>query len=117
MKRIKIVCLALAICFGAFSSFKSRQPAESSAGPRPGLLFKWYQYNNMGDPYDPESYTLLSETPVCHSDGNLCAVYALTELLNDDHPSALSLLDLGLSSCTFTQPYTGLLGKVRLTHE
>jgi hypothetical protein len=115
MKRIKFVCLTLAICFAAFSSFKSRQPAETTTST--GLLFRWYQYNGMGDPYEPESYTLLSAAPECHSDGNLCAVYSLTELLNNDHPSALGLLDLGLSSCTFTQPYTGLLGKVRLTHE
>jgi hypothetical protein len=113
MKRFKIACLTLAICFAAFSSFKGRQPAEASPT---GLLFKWYEYNGWGDPFEPESYTLLSSAPECHSDGNLCAVYALTELFNDDHPSALSLLDLGLSSCTFTQPYTGLLGKVRLTH-
>jgi hypothetical protein len=115
MKRIKIASVTLAICFAAFSSFRSQQPSEITAGT--GFLFKWYEYNDMGDPYDPTSYTLLSAAPECHSDGNLCAVYALTELLNDDHPSFLSLLDLGLSSCTFTQPYTGILGKVRLTHE
>lgn len=114
MKRIKIASLALACCFALFASFKNKQPTESPA--KATLLFKWFEYNGWGDPYDPDSYTQLSSSPECHGDGNLCSVYALTDLFGG-RPSALSLLDLGLSSCSFTQSYIGLLGKVSLTHE
>ena len=115
MKRFKISALALVAFFVVFTSFHERK--HDSSKYVNGLLFKWYEYNGWGDPYDPESYSALSEAPSCNSDGTLCSVFAIVDLLNSNHPTVLSLVDLGLSSCCFTQQYTGILGRVRLQHD
>jgi hypothetical protein len=85
----------------------------SKAEKKQTVYWHWYEYNGIGDSYDPESYTVLSSAPACnYAKGNLCAIYALGK---DDYPDPQNLSDLGASSATFTQPYTGLYGKVRLT--
>ena len=111
MKRIKLVIIALIVLFVGLSSFK--QNSIQAANSTTGLFCRWFEYNGWGDPFDPDSYCLLTSQPGCNSsDGYLCAIYVESDLFGGA-PSELALLMLGLDSDCFTQYYQGIWGIIR----
>lgn len=109
MKRIKIASIALALLFVTLNSFTEQKTlAVETSG-----IYRWFEYDGYGDPYDPQSYWLLVFEPECNSDGYLCTVLAELDLWTFK-PTLDNLYELGFSSSYFTEPYCGVYGAVKL---
>lgn len=111
MKRIKIASIALALFFVALNSFTGPKIQTTQISD---YYYRWFEYVGFGDPYDPSSYSLIMYAPDCYSsDPILCSVYAELDFWTWK-PTATSLSELGISSASFTQPYAGGYGEIRL---
>jgi len=109
MKRIKIASITLAFIIFCCSTFTNSHSANTASGG----IYRWFEYNGYGDPFDPSSYSLVSFAPECNNDIYLCAIYSKCDMWSW-LPMEDNLLLLGISSDMFTQPYNGVYGQVLL---
>lgn len=96
MKKIILGCSALLLGLAVWA-LSGGQFEEKTAS---GLTEEWFVYND-GDPYEPDSYTMVTEPPICEGTTQLCAVRAIKQS-GADLPTIESLESLGAASQNFT---------------
>lgn len=107
MKKINLLTAFLAVIFVMTSSYRTNTASRSA-------IQQCFEFtgNDMSEPMD---WTLIwVPEPTCnYTNGSICYIRADKDQYAD-HPTAESLVFLSTNSSNFTQPYTGVYGKVRL---